>query len=311
MRLVAAPARIVSLLPSATEIVCRLGLSQQLVGVSHECDFPPEVVGLPALTEPKLDPSRTSAEIDAAVRRVVAEGLSVYRIKVDVLQGLQPDLIVTQDQCDVCAVSLSDVEKAVQECLGGDVTIVSLRPARLADILGDMRRVAAAAGREEAGAALAGQMQERLDQLRARHLSLRSRPRVACLEWLEPLMVAGNWVPELIELGGGRCDLVEPGARSAMITWERLLAFEPEVIILMPCGFKLPQTRRELSGLRQRPEWKRLPAVRNRRVYAVDGNAYLNRPGPRIVESAALLAGLIQPGFFAKLIPADSYERVE
>ena len=302
--------RIVSLLPSATEIVCALGLSDRLVGVSHECDFPPEVVGRPVLTAPKLDPRGTSSEIDAAVRRVVSDGLSVYNIDVDALERLRPDLIVTQDQCDVCAVSLADVEAAARQCLAADVTIVSLHPSRLADISGDIGRVAEAAGRVDAGERLVASLRERLDRLRRQHSRLRSRPRVACIEWIDPLMVAGNWVPELVELAGGFSDLVPPGEHSPVVTWERLAAYSPDVVILMPCGFELAQTRREIPRLQERAEWRALPAVRNRRVFSVDGNAYLNRPGPRIAESAELLAGLIQPGFFAGLIPADSFERV-
>lgn len=304
-----APERIVSLLPSATEIVCGLGLTDHLVGVSHECDYPEEIAGRPVLTAPKLDPSGGSAEIDAGVRRLVADGLGVYRIDVDRLAELRPDLIVTQDQCDVCAVPLSEVEAAARQCLGDGVSVVSLHPSALADVFADIRRVGDAAGRADAAEALVSGMEERLDRIRARHAHLRARPRVACIEWIEPLMLAGNWVPDLVELGGGTCGPAS-GQTSGTVTWDELEAYEPDVIIVMPCGFKLPQTRRELSLLTRRPEWARLPAVRNRRVYAVDGNAYLNRPGPRLADSAELLAGLIQPGFYAELIPADSYERV-
>jgi iron complex transport system substrate-binding protein len=305
-----AVARIASLLPSATEIVCGLGLDDRLVGVSHECDFPPAIVGRPVLTQPKLDPSRTSAAIDAEVRRLVADGASVYRVKVEELERLRPELIVTQDQCDVCAVSLADVEAAVRQCLDASVMIVSLRPERLGDILSDIQRVADATGVPAAGRHLTAAMEARFDRLRARHAHLHSRPRVACIEWIEPLMVAGNWVPELVALAGGRYDLVEPAAASRAITWEELIASAPDVVIVMPCGFRLPQTRAELPRLLAQPEWSQLPAVQNRRVYAVDGNAYLNRPGPRIAASAELLAGLIQPGFFATLIPEGSCEQV-
>jgi iron complex transport system substrate-binding protein len=303
--------RIVSLLPSATEIVCGLGLGDQLVGVSHECDFPAEVAGRPVLTEPKIDPAADAAGIDAAVRRLVRDGLSVYRIKLDVLAQLQPDLIVTQQQCEVCAVSYDEVAAAARELFDRPVTIVSLTPARLGDVLDDVQRVADAAHCPEAGAALLGRMRARLDAIRARATRVHSRPRVACLEWLDPLMAAGNWVPELVELGGGTYGMVEAGSPSTRLTWDELVAYAPDVIVAMPCGFRLPQTQRELPRLTQRPEWCRLPAVRNRRVYAVDGNAYLNRPGPRIADSAELLAGLIQPGFFAAKIPAGSYVRIE
>jgi len=303
--------KIASLLPSATEIVCALGLSDALVGVSHACDYPPEIAGRPILTEPKIDPADNSAAIDDAVRRLVGDGLSVYRIRSDVLQQLQPDLIVTQEQCEVCAVSYREVVEATRELLHVPATIVSLKPVGLDDIFDDMQRVADAAECSPMGQALTQRLRARLDAIRTRSARVHSRPRVACIEWMEPLMAAGNWVPELVTLAGGTYELVAAGAHSPTLSWEDLMHYAPDVIVIMPCGFGLRQTQRELPLLTRRPEWQRLPAVRNRRVYAVDGNAYLNRPGPRIVESAELLAGLIQPGFFAVKIPANSYVRVE
>ena len=302
---------IVSLLPSATEIVCALGLGEQLVGVSHECDFPDEIVGRPVLTEAKIDTTAGAASIDGAVRRLVRDGLSVYRIKTELLEQLQPDVIVTQDQCAVCAVSYDEVVAATEQSLRRPVRIVSLKPARLADIFNDIERVADAVDRHEAGIACTTHVHARLDAIRSRAGVVRSRPRVACIEWTDPLMAAGNWVPELVELGGGTYGLAPAGGHSPMLSWEALLAYAPDVVIVMPCGFTLAQTERELPRLTQRPEWAQLPAVRNRRAYAVDGNAYLNRPGPRIADSAELLAGLIQPGFFAAKVPADSYMRIE
>ncbi len=302
--------RIASLLPSATEILCALGLTDRIVGVSHECDFPPDVVGRPVLTEPKLDPRGTSAEIDAAVRRLVRDGLSVYRIRDDALRAARPNLIVTQEQCEVCAVSFAEVEQAVRVLLEAPAAIVSLKPTRLDDVLEDFTRVAAAAAVEEAGAQLVRASRERLERIRAELRHARSRPRVACIEWLAPLMLAGNWVPELVELGGGTYGMVAAGEHSPSTGWDDLIAYAPEVVIVMPCGFRLEQTRRELPELITRPEWQGLPAVRNRRVYSVDGNAYLNRPGPRIIDSAELLAGLIQPGHCASLIPPGSWEHV-
>lgn len=302
--------RIASLLPSATEILCALGLGDRIVGVSHECDFPAEIVGRPVLTEPKLDPRGNSAEIDAAVRGLVRDGLSVYRIREQALRAAQPDLIVTQEQCAVCAVSVDEVEQAVRALLPSPVDIVSLRPNRLADIPADFAAVARAAGCAEAGEQLIAGLRERLARIERRVAHARSRPRVACLEWLDPLMVAGHWIPELVELGGGRYDLVAAGAPSATITWAALCAAEPDVVIVMPCGFSLAQTRRELPAVTARADWQSLAAVRNGRAYAVDGNAYLNRPGPRIADSAELLAGLIQPGFCASLMPAGAWERI-
>lgn len=302
--------RIASLLPSATEIVCALGLADSIVGVSHECDFPPEVVGQPVLTEAKLDPRGTSSHIDASVRRLVRDGLSVYRIREDALRAARPDLIVTQEQCEVCAVSFAEVQEAARALLDSPAAIVSLKPNRLDDVFEDFARVAGAAGVGEAGVLLVAHSRERLARLRAMLRHARSRPRVACIEWLEPLMLAGNWVPELVEIAGGTYELVGAGQRSPSVAWDDLVTYAPDVVILMPCGFRLGQTRRELAPLIARPEWDALPAVRNRRVYSVDGNAYLNRPGPRIADSAELLAGLIQPGHCASLIPPGSWEHV-
>lgn len=299
-----------SLLPSATEILCALGLTDQIVGVSHECDFPPEIVGRPVLTEAKLDPHRGSAEIDRDVRALVGDGLSVYRIRTEMLAELKPDLIITQDQCEVCAVSLPEVEAAARTCLGGDVEIVSLRPSSLADVFADIRRVADATERRAQAGTLITGLEERLAALRSRHAHLHGRPRVACIEWIEPLMVAGHWLPELVEIAGGTYDLVAPGALSPTLSWERLVESRPEVLVLMPCGFKLEQTARELPALVAREEWKSLPAVRDRRVYAVDGNAYFNRPGPRLVDSAEILAGLVQPGFYADLLPRAAWVKI-
>jgi iron complex transport system substrate-binding protein len=241
---------------------------------------------------------------------LVRDGLSVYRIKEEALRAARPELIVTQEHCEVCAVSFKDVEQAARTLLEDEVRIVSLKPNRLADVLADFSRVAEAAGVRAAGTQLVSTSRERLERIRTKLRHARSRPRVACIEWLDPLMVAGNWVPELVELAGGIYELGAAGAHSPAIEWDALVAAAPDVVILMPCGFRLEQTRRELARLTARPEWQALPAVRNRRAYSVDGNAYLNRPGPRIVASAELLAGLIQPGHCAGLIPPGSWEHV-
>lgn len=301
--------RIVSLLPSSTEILCALGLRECLVGVSHECDYPADVIGLPTLTEPKLDPHGLSGEIDTRVREIVQEGLSVYRIKTDVLQALQPDLIVTQDQCEVCAVSLPEVEEAVHCFLTPGVAVVSLSPQRLGDIWEDIRQIARATGREDAAEEVLRGLKRRLWKLeqQTRH---RARPRVTCIEWLDPLIVAGNWIPELIEIAGGEYTLTSAGEHSPKMTWETLSAYQPEVVVLMPCGFPIAQTQRELPTLTALPQWQTLPAVQTNRVFIVDGNAYLNRPGPRIVDSAEILAELLHPDACSGLAPMRSYVRV-
>ena len=302
--------RIVSLLPSSTEIVCAIGLRERLVGVSHECDYPADVVGLPVLTEPKLDPRGTSAEIDRRVREIVQEGLSVYRIKTDVLRGLHPDVIVTQDHCEVCAVSLADVEHAVTCHLSDDdVTVVSLRPNRLDDIWTDIRRVADAVGRARQAETLIERLLERLRRVERTTRGL-PRPRVACLEWLGPLMAAGNWLPELVHIAGGTSGFVAAGEPTPTITWEALADSRPEVILIAPCGFSIPQSQADLPKLAAHPAWRSLPAVRNGRVYVADGNAYYNRPGPRIVESVEILAEMLHPDACRGMVVPGAYVRV-
>ena len=301
--------RIVSLLPSSTEIVCALGLRERLVGVSHECDYPADVAGLPTLTEPKLDPRGTSGDIDLRVREIVQEGLSIYRLKTDTLQELQPDVIVTQDQCEVCAVSLSEVENAVRSFLTLDVSVVSLRPGKLSDIWADIRNIAEAAGRQKNAEKLIRNLQGRLQKVKEKTRHMR-RPRVACLEWLNPLMVAGNWIPELVDIAGGEYSLVDAGAHTPPITWDVLAAYRPEVLIITPCGFPIPQSQLNLPQLMAHPLWQTLPAVQKNRVYVADGNAYYNRPGPRIAESAEILAEMLHPEACAGMAVPGSYLRV-
>ncbi len=304
------PSRIVSLLPSSTEILCALGLRDCLVGVSHECDYPADVVGLPVVTEPKLNPHARSGDIEARVRELVQEGLGIYRINTDTLRALQPDLIITQDQCHVCAVSLPEVEEAVRCILSPRVKVVSLQPQRLGDIWEDIRTVASATGQENAGEELLKGLKRRLWKLeqKTRHLP---RPRVACIEWFEPLIGAGNWVPELVNIAGGEYALAEVGEHSTTLTWDSLAAYQPEVIILMPCGFKIPQTQAELPTFTAHPQWQALPAVQNNKVFIVDGNAYLNRSGPRIVDSTEILAEILHPEECAGVAPVGAYVQAD
>ena len=294
--------RIVSLLPSATEIVCALGLEDQLVGVSHECDFPSTVVGRPIVTAAKIDVDGSSRQIHESVGGLVSEGLSVYEIHTEVLEDLRPDLIVTQDQCDVCAVSYDEVVAATRALTGAQAEIVSLSPRRLRDVWQDVERVATAAGIADRGEALAGELASRMALLERRTRRL-ERSKIACIEWLEPLMAAGNWVPELVQAAGGTGDLVDAGAHSPWLEFADLQRAAPDVICAMPCGFDLERTSAEMSTALRDSRWDSLPAVRAERVFAVDGNAYFNRPGPRLVESAEILAGILHPESCADLIP--------
>jgi iron complex transport system substrate-binding protein len=286
--------RVVSLIASATEIVSALGRNDWLVGRSHECDFPPEVARLPALTAPKFKVEGTSAEIDARVREIVRDGLSVYRVDGEALKALEPDVIVTQDHCEVCAVSLADVEAATCTWTGRPVEIVSLKPDSMADAYADIRRVARALGVEGAGEALVEDMTRRLDAVGAR-VAGRARPRVAFIEWVEPLMAGGNWMPQLIERAGGHNLFGEAGKHSDWMQWEQLAAADPEVIVVAPCGYGLERCLEELPLLQAKPGWAAVSAVRNGRVCFADGNAYFNRPGPRLADSAEMLVEMIHP----------------
>ena len=286
--------RIVSLIASATEIACALGRGNALVGRSHECDFPPEVRRLPALTAPKLNVEGSSAEIDARVRALVREGLSVYRVDTEALRALAPDVILTQDHCEVCAVSLADVKAATSAWTGRSVEVVSLKPDSLADAYADIRKVAQALHVPEAGDALVHEMQRRIAGVSAR-VAGRPRPRVAFIEWVEPLMAGGNWMPELIEAAGGHNLFGTAGRHSGWMPWADLASADPDAIVVAPCGYDLARCCQELALLEAKPGWAELGAVRTGRVFFADGNAYFNRPGPRLADSAEILAEMLHP----------------
>ncbi len=285
--------RVVSLLPSTTEIVCALGLEEALVGRSHECDFPSGVAGLPVLTAAKLDATLPGREIDDRVRELVREGLSVYRVDELRLREIKPTLILTQHQCEVCAASLRDIEEALNEWIGDPPKLLSLDPGKLADIWHDIERVADAMGESRRGVDLTARLTERVDAIASRAGGVDERPSVACVEWIDPLMAAGNWVPELVDLAGGRNLFGEAGEHSPWLDWETLREADPEIIVVMPCGFDIRRIREELAPLIAQPGWSELRAVRAKRVYLTDGNQYFNRPGPRLVESLEILAEIL------------------
>jgi iron complex transport system substrate-binding protein len=298
------PLRIVSLLPSATEIVCAVGAADELVGISHECDFPTSIRDRPALTRARVPTEGSSGAIDAAVRAVVRDALSVYTVDEERLATLAPDVVVTQDLCEVCAVSLDDVRSAVARLAHRDaVTIVSLRPTRLRDVFDDVERVAAAVGRAAQGRTVRAELQRRLDAIAARAAALPTRPRVVSLEWIDPLMLGGTWMPELIELAGGVPTGVAAGAPAKTVSAAELKALAPEVILVKPCGFSLERALRERGAI----EAALAPLLAaGARAYASDGNAYFNRPGPRLVESLEILAACVHPEGFADL--ADKHK---
>lgn len=293
--------RIVSLIPSATEIVCSLGLGKFLVGRSHECDYPAAVNTLPVCTAPKFDPTGDSATLHQRVTDLLTDALSVYRVNLELLEVLNPTHIVTQAQCEVCAVSLGDVEAAVAQLTQSHPQIISLQPNRLAEVWTDIERLGTALGAEVAPAktaAVLAAIQQRLEACAHRATAVTPQPTVVCIEWTEPLMTAGNWVPELVQLAGGRGLLASPGQHSPWMSWEALAAADPDVIVIMPCGYDLAVTGREAQALAHHPTWKTLRAVRQQRVYLTDGNQYFNRPGPRLVDSLEILAEIFHPDHF-------------
>ena len=297
--------RIVSLIPSGTEIVAALGLADRLVGRSHECDYPAAVGRLPACTSPAFETGGASREIDGRVRELLRTALSIYRLDIDALERLRPTHIVTQDRCAACAVDLAEVERAVGAMTGCEARVISLEPRVLADVWGDVVRVGAALGVSGEPVAAALRARVRAIAGRAAAGAPRQTPRqtprktprktVVCIEWADPLMAAGHWVPELVRLAGGDDLLGTAGAPALKINWNALEAADPEVIVFMPCGYDLARTRADAEALARRPDWRALGAARSGEVYITDGNQFFNRPGPRLVESLEILAEILRP----------------
>jgi iron complex transport system substrate-binding protein len=301
--------RIVPLIASATEIVHALGLGAFQVGRSHECDYPAEVASLPVCTTPRFEIEGNSEEIDLRVKASLRDAQSVYEVFSSVLEGLEPTHIITQTQCAVCAVSLEDVERAMSQAYSTQPKIVALEPNSLADIWADIWRVAVACGIEADGERLIAVLKNRMSDIVRKARAAGSKPRVACIEWHQPLMAAGNWVPELVEMLGAVNLFGEAGRHSPWMTWEDLAASEPNIILTMPCGFDLARTRAEMYWLEQNPLWPRLRAVQNGEVYLLDGNQYMNRPGPRVVESLQILAEILYPRHFEPQLNGSAWQK--
>lgn len=293
--------RIASLLASSTEILYELGLGDRVVAISHECDYPSEVTRKPRVTRSRINDRQDSRAIDDEVRRMASAGSSLYEIDVQKLTELHPDLIVTQAQCEVCAVSDRDVRRAVQqEPSLKDVAIIAMNPMSMDDVFRDIQRIAAESGAGNAAGPYVSDLRRRIENIRrtTQPLKVRERPKVIGIEWIDPLMVAANWMPELIEFAGGRCELSPRGTHSSYTNWREVAEYDPDIIIIMPCGFDLNRTIGEARVLGEIGCWSALSAVKNKQVYAVDGNAYFNRCGPRLVDSVEMLAGLIQSEHF-------------
>ncbi|MGH9457751.1 MAG: ABC transporter substrate-binding protein [Thermoanaerobaculia bacterium] len=303
--------RIVSLLPSATEIVHALGLGEELVGRSHQCDFPPEVARLPALTRSKIRIGGWSAQIHADVTRILENALGVYEIDRRMLELLRPTHVITQVQCDVCAVSLADVEEALGFALRGTSRLIALRPTDLAGVLADIRAVGAALEVPASAERCVALMEDALERVRSSIARVARRPRVVCLEWLDPLMLAGNWMPELVRIAGGDEQLGRSAVSSSWIGIGEVAAADPDVIILIPCGFSLERIEREAAVLGRDSNWRSLRAVRDGAVYAADGNQFFNRPGPRLVDSAVILREILHPAVAPPIHRGRAWSLVE
>jgi len=284
--------RIVSLIPSGTEIVCALGYHEYLVGISHECDFPLEIRHLPVCTKPRLNADTSSLEIDKSVKSLLLNSLSIYAINENVLKELKPDVIITQSQCDVCAVSLADVELVLQKKIGLDPKIISLQPQKLSDIWEDINLIAKSFGVAKKGLSLTNQIKNNIENLESSQNS-KIEPTVACVEWITPLMFAGNWVPEMVEIAGGKDLFGRTGMHSDWSTYDMLFKYDPEKIIFMPCGFNINKTLEEMKIITDMPNWKNLKAVKTENVFITDGNQYFNRPGPRILDSIKILIEIV------------------
>lgn len=287
--------RICSLLPSATEVVALLGLSETLVGISHECDYPPSVRNVPIMVEPTIPPHRlSSSDIDRQVRELVESGQRLYRLNDQLLRQAQPDLILSQDLCHVCAITPDQLHEALRS-LPRQPTLLTLNPGTVDDVIDDVVRIGHAAERSSEGLRLAAQLRDRLEAVRTRTRTRSPRPRVVCLEWLSPLYLAGHWIPEMIQIAGGQDVLAQPGSPSIMVTWDEVLEAAPDILIIMPCGFSVDRTRTELLQLMQQPDQWPVPPNLAQHTFLVDASSYFSRPGPRLIDGIELLAAILHP----------------
>jgi iron complex transport system substrate-binding protein len=300
--------RICSLLPSATEILYALGLGDSVVGVTHECDFPAEASKKPALIRPRVDPHAPAGEINRQVSELVARGESIYAVDAELLRSLEPELIVTQDLCHVCAASPDDLATALTR-LPKKPRVLTLTPHSLGDVWNDIRKVADATQRRREAQALAIALEQKVAAIEAKAAQAKTRPRVLCLEWLDPFYVGGHWVPEMVAKAGGEDVLGLAGESSFGVRDEQIAASGAEIIVVMPCGFNLKRTVSEYGTTNFPDGYMDLPAVRERRVFALDANSYFSRPGPRLAEGVALLAHLIHPDLFPTAPPGSSVQQ--
>lgn len=290
--------RIASLLPAATEIVCGLGCGDRLVARSHECDFPAGLQYVPVATRSRVDDGGTGAEIDAAVKDLAGQSKSVFEINRETLRETAPDTVIAQTLCDVCAVSDDDVRQAIADWPGKAPKVVSLQATKFAHLWDDITTIAAALNVKQQGVDYVKALKHRVVDVIEKACMASAKPRVLCVEWIDPLMAAGNWVPDLVGMAGAENLVGESGKHSGWIEMDAVKAAKPEIIVLMPCGFDLERTRKEAAVLADDPVWKKLKAVKRKQVFVVDGNAFFNRAGPRLVESLEILGEIFHPGLY-------------
>jgi len=302
--------RILSLLPSATEIVYALGCGDSLVGVSHECDYPEDAKTKPIVSTSSLSSNLGSGEIHSKVSEHHHSNLSLYAIDEQLLQRIDPDVILTQELCTVCAIPVAQVRDAAR-ILAGPRCVVSLEPNNLHQILDNISSVAEVTGRQTAAYELVRSLENRIAHIRSVAARAVERPKVFCMEWMDPPMAGGHWIPEMVRIAGGIDGLGREGKSSTVIEWGQVSAFTPQIVVIMPCGYQISRTVKEIDHLACLPGWYELPAVRDGRVYVVDSPAYFSRPGPRIVNGLEILAQIIQPAMFSGFIPDHSAVKLE
>lgn len=292
--------RILSLLPAATEIICALGYKDDLIGRSHECDYPADVQSLPVCTTPNKRLNNSSSQnIDSDIKDLISKGLSIYEVDYELLESLKPDIIITQDHCEVCAVEFSQMEEAVGEALDYQPVIVSVSPKNLDEVLESFVEIAAKMGDTIEGMNLSAHIQKKINAIAQKCTSLHSFDNIFCIEWMDPLLATGNWLPELVQAVNGEALYGTIGEHAQTIDWKSVLDSNPDIIILMPCGFTIDQTLADINVMTSKDGWSTLNAVQNRRVYIADGHHYFNRPGPRLLDSTKILAEMLYPLDFA------------
>lgn len=301
---------IISLLPGLTELVCALGCEDNLKGRSHECDYPPSMADLPVLTSPKyaVEPGQSGKEIHESVTGLLQKALSIYEVDDELLIKLSPELILTQDHCKVCAVSIADLKASVIKSLGSQTEVVSVSPTDLESIFRSFITIASYLNIPERGVKLTNQIKHRFDEIREL-VKKRPRPEVIAIEWMDPLMTGGNWMPEMIDIAGGINCLSEAGKHSPWMEWDKIKQADPDILLVLPCGYPIEKSLSEIEVLETKNSWGELKAVQENQVYILDGNHYFNRPGPRIKESVEILARIFHPDIFENRIDDFGWAR--